>query len=137
MVSHSRKPQSYPLSAETQFSPLLCVGVNAKMDNCVQKQNIYTCMCTFSTPTHTLFALHIIFLGHYVLIKCYVCLQYCVTNTGHMFQDLLRPQIQQMFDSFYKLNCLLSYQLSSCSVAIHVNLVTQTLLPFIRKKPRI
>jgi len=53
MVSHSRRPQSYPSYVETQFSPLLHVDANAKMDSCVQKQNIYKYTCGYHTHTHT------------------------------------------------------------------------------------
>lgn len=111
MVPLSRRPQSYPLSVETQFSPLLHVDANAKMDSCVQKQNIYTHTCGCHTNTHThFFILHIICSGHYMHIKCYVQLYYCVTITGWLFQELSQLKIQQLLDSFFRLNCLLLYQ---------------------------
>jgi hypothetical protein len=51
MVSHSRRPQSYALSAETQFSPLLHVDANAKMDSCVQNK-LYIHIHVGATHTH-------------------------------------------------------------------------------------
>lgn len=109
MVSHSRRPQSYALSVETQFSSLLHVDANAKMDSCVQKQNIYTHTCMCHTHTH-FFVLHVICSGHHMHIKCYVQLYYCVTNTGWLFQELSQLKIQQLLNSFFRLNCLLLYQ---------------------------
>ena len=65
------------------------------------------------THTHTrthFFVLHIICSGHYMHIKCYVQFYYYVTNTGWLFQELSQLKIQQLLDSFFRLNCLLLYQ---------------------------
>jgi hypothetical protein len=75
----------------------------------VSKNKIYIHIHVGATHTH-FFVLRIICSGHYMHIKCSVQLYYCVTNTGWFFRELSQLKIQQLLDSFFRLNCLLLYQ---------------------------